>query len=1055
MINQLFDIASIRQNIEDVNQEVEKIKGSLSNLTAKIKIEVPSDIQTQIQKLNETFNSVNNSLGEISSGQLRYAKAMTENAKQATEAAKQAKLYAQAQRQVAVSSKQISDVLGVQAKSMAEATEQNRILRAAAKQLDLTNEANVATLKEYNKQIEANTEFIQKNSDAYVKQKMNIGNYNSVWKGMNTSVQQLVRELPSAKYGLDIFFLAISNNIPMLMDAIKGMQAFNKQMVETGQLDKKVSIGKELLKSLISWQTLAMVGVTLLVQYGDEIIKWVGNLFKGEKALSATAKAQEALNNAWKDGMQGAQKELIEMRLLTKAIADNTLSMNDRKKAVDEMRQRYPEHLKNLSDEKILAGKIGDAYNRISVNIMQTAIAQAKMNEIAKIAEQVFEIQKGDESLRDLTNLDSVLAEYNRYAEAIKNKTTEVTDRYATNGSGMSYHVYVTEEARKRLKRLEELVLLFQQAKEIEDTITSGNIISTLTDNEDGNKDKLFAEGTVGWFEQQISLLEEEIKNSDDRGVIEVIQEKIQKYRDEIDRLLGEEAQKEKPDKYGDWLENMLVLYGAESIEEAKEREKEAIRLFYEDKRKQIRNSYENATEEERKVYEALKAAETNELNEIDEKYNQKRIAEARKQAVKFNKEVNESLKKLDLANASKEHSLDVSILQEQAIVNQKYLDGLINEEQYQKELLAIQQEYARKGLQLQIDSATELLDKIVAEREKALQGGILEDALSAKLSQENIDRLTQLIEKLKAELGLMATEQGISNKKGMSLWGMLGLDDESLAIAEESLKGAMDIMGEIDNLVNASFDARLQRIEEETEAVEKSHEKQLESLQNLYNQGAISQEEYEARKRLQEELTEKKKEELAKKEAEIKEKQAKYDKATAIAQALINTALAISSAATVVPFIPLGTIAMGIASAMGALQVATIMATPLPKYAKGTSYHKGGLAVVGDGGKQEVVMTADGAYLTPDTPTVVNLPRGAKVIPDAGLLNPNDVHWARKPFIGGLSYDDKGEPIIINDYSSLEREQRLTRQEIEKQRREMRKYERNRQLSEYKKRMV
>ena len=99
--------------------------------------------------------------------------------------------------------------------------------------------------------------------------------------------------------------------------------------------------------------------------------------------------------------------------------------------------------------------------------------------------------------------------------------------------------------------------------------------------------------------------------------------------------------------------------------------------------------------------------------------------------------------------------------------------------------------------------------------------------------------------------------------------------------------------------------------------------------------------------------------------------------------------------------------------------------------------------------------MTSDGAYLTPDTPTIVNLPRGAKVIPDAGLLNPNDVHWERKPFIGGLSYDDKGEPIIINDYSSLEREQRLTRQEVEKQRKEMRKYERNRQLSEYKKRMV
>ena len=246
-----------------------------------------------------------------------------------------------------------------------------------------------------------------------------------------------------------------------------------------------------------------------------------------------------------------------------------------------------------------------------------------------------------------------------------------------------------------------------------------------------------------------------------------------------------------------------------------------------------------------------------------------------------------------------------------------------------------------------------------------------------------------------------------------------------------------------------------MQRIEEETEAVEESHERQLESLQNLYEQGAISQEEYEARKRLQEELTEKKKEELAKKEAELKNKQAKYDKASAIAQALINTALAITSAATVVPFVPLGSIAMGIASAMGALQVATIMATPLPKYAKGTSHHKGGLAIVGDGGKQEVVMTNDGAYLTPDTPTLINLPRGARVLPDADLLTADDLHWARKPFLGGLQYDENGMPIIINDYSSLEREQRMTRKQLEKYHREMVKMQRQTSVLNYKSRVV
>lgn len=996
MINQLFDINSIRQNITEVNKEVDKIKQNLQNLTAKIKIEVPSDIQTQINQLNTTFNSINSSLGEITTGQLRYAKALTESAKQAKLLAQEEAIRNKTAKQTIVTEQQVINVLNVEAKTMAEAAEQNRILRAAAKQLDLTNAENIKTLQIYNQQIEKNTEFIRKNSDAATQQKMNIGNYNSVWKGLNISVQQLVRELPSAKYGLDIFFLAISNNIPMLMDAIKGMQAFNKQMVETGQLDKKVSIGKELLKSLVSWQTAIMIGVTLLVQYGDEIIKWVGNLIKGEKVLSAAAIAQEHLNNAWKDGMTNAQRELTEMRLLTKAIGDNTISMNDRKKAVDEMRQRYPEHLQNLTDEEILAGKVGDAYNKIALSITQTAIAQAQMNEAVKLAEGIVEMQSKNNLFKGLNSIEEIDAELKK----IDDRQNEL---YSGNYRKVIGLEFLSDTAGKELLQLdkaEEQLKEYRKAyEEFLSFIDSANILKAINT---GNNTK----GTSG-------------------------------------------------KTYAEILADIITKYGAEPIEDNREREIEAINLWFADQVKAIKNIGEGATEEEIRAYQALVAKKENDIAAVNEKYDKKLEQEAKKIANAYNRMVRSGLQGMDNTYESDIYITDTNMMQEQTLLNEKYLQNKINEEQYQKEMLSIRQKYAKEGLETQIRYTEFELETLQELRTQALEQGIAEEDLDKNLTEENLQRLTQLIEKLKAELGLMASEQNIANKKGMSLWGILGLDDESLAIAEESLQGVSDIMGEIDNLVNASFDARLQRIEEEADAVEKSHDRQLESLQNLYEQGAISQEEYEARKRLQEEMTEKKKEELAKKEAELKNKQAKYDKASAIAQALINTALAITSAATVVPFIPLGSIAMGIASAMGALQVATIMATPLPKYAKGTKYHKGGLAVVGDGGKQEVVMTANGAYLTPDTPTLVNLPRGAKVLPDAGLLNPDDVHWARKPFIGGLSYDEKGEPIIINDYSSLEKEQRLTRLAIEKQRKEMRKYERNRQLSEYKRRAV
>lgn len=75
--------------------------------------------------------------------------------------------------------------------------------------------------------------------------------------------------------------------------------------------------------------------------------------------------------------------------------------------------------------------------------------------------------------------------------------------------------------------------------------------------------------------------------------------------------------------------------------------------------------------------------------------------------------------------------------------------------------------------------------------------------------------------------------------------------------------------------------------------------------------------------------------------------------KLTSIAQAGIATALAITEA---LPNIPLS-IVIG---ALGAIQVATILATPIPSYAEGTKgndRHPGGKALVGDAGKHEVVM--------------------------------------------------------------------------------------------------
>ena len=224
---------------------------------------------------------------------------------------------------------------------------------------------------------------------------------------------------------------------------------------------------------------------------------------------------------------------------------------------------------------------------------------------------------------------------------------------------------------------------------------------------------------------------------------------------------------------------------------------------------------------------------------------------------------------------------------------------------------------------------------------------------------------------------------------------------------------------------MDAMYDIQLQKIEEENEENRSHYDEEVERIESLAERGAISTEEAEARKTAAEKRRAEKEKELEKKKQEIEYKKAVWEKATSIAQAGIATALAITQA---LPNIALA----AVVGAMGAIQVATILATPIKAYAKGTGEkgHDGGLAMVGDGGKREVVVIGNTAWLTPDKPVVVDLPKGAMVYPDVDEWN------MEVPQAGAMSLTDK-EPrtLVVNDYKRLEKKMdernRLARMEM------------------------
>ena len=217
----------------------------------------------------------------------------------------------------------------------------------------------------------------------------NVGNYASSWNGLNVQPQQLLRELPSLTMSFNQFFLAISNNLPMFADELRRASEEFKRMKAEGLT--AIPVWKQLLGSIFSWQAALVIGITLLSAYGSEIAKWVGSLFKAEKAVNEVASAETNLANARRKGISDSMKERTELDLLYKATQDNKRSMKERIAAIDELRSKYPSYFGYMSNEEILVGKAANSYKQLRKELVASAISRAQLDKMTEISSQRYE----------------------------------------------------------------------------------------------------------------------------------------------------------------------------------------------------------------------------------------------------------------------------------------------------------------------------------------------------------------------------------------------------------------------------------------------------------------------------------------------------------------------------------------------------------------------------------------------------------------------------------------------------------------------------------------
>lgn len=227
----------------------------------------------------------------------------------------------------------------------------------------------------------------------------NVGNYAKGYNGLNMSVQQIVRELPSAAMGLNMFFLAISNNLPILTDEIKRAKAANEELKVSGQ--KGIPVWEQVVSSLFSWQSALMVGITLLTVHGDKVWEWAKRIIVGESAAEKMKKTLIELNEIEKNAYATQIKTRMELNGIISSIEKFNGTKEQEKQKIDELNSKYGSIFgayNNLAQWYDVLINKGDAYIN---SLFAQAKAQSYIQKAMEAEQKIRDIKaNGIESYR-------------------------------------------------------------------------------------------------------------------------------------------------------------------------------------------------------------------------------------------------------------------------------------------------------------------------------------------------------------------------------------------------------------------------------------------------------------------------------------------------------------------------------------------------------------------------------------------------------------------------------------------------------------------------------
>lgn len=741
-----------------------------------------------------------------------------------------------------------------------------------------------------------------------------------------------------------------------------------------------------------------LIGVLLAV-----ITAVVTAMVMFSNSVDEAAEKQKKLNALNKEAEKGVLAQKNELNQLVKIAKNDSLSKEKQADAIKKLNALSPEHLGNLTLENIKTQEATNAVMAYTDALMRNSRIKVLNKRLEEVQERI--IDEEDKPINDLAKEKGDWFDRNgmastelKYMDKDPKKQLEkwkkkYGDEYAKNMMDTYWYIYKT--------RKNTLHSLNQEGEEIskeitalqsKNAVTADNNLQNIIAPEKPKKEKDLEKQKNNDLEKSRDAITKslEIKAEADKKYLEL--ERLKK--EEEFKIMQENKQKEWDLELQDY-ENRKTEINSQNAEinaQIRKTEDEVLKLQ--------RDRKETKSPEAQKNFDSaiagLQATNTKRKtlitanNLIEEQifqthgFNLLRIEE-KWETLSYEKKVEALQSKIDLERNAAEDTINNITTMDQArlalsqMQHLKLTDlELRNIKTLEDAKIALRENADRAYLKSQL--------KMLKDQQELLNQLINDPSLSSEATaklKKDLDELTIKITEVKSAMkggeesdNKKVVEENDAEKEKLDILGFSAKDWEKAWKNLDTTKGKIEAVKMIVQSLSSAFQsfAQLQQnmANSQMSKFEKDNSAKKKELLKQLNEGLISQTEYNKQVQLLEAET-------ANKKAEISYKQAKVERALKVAEIITSTSLAIMQAYSQLGPIG-GTIAAVVIGTLGAIQLGTVMSTPLPDkptFAKGGFTGKG-YGVPDESGFKKAGDVHEGEYVAPKW--MVEHPRHAKV---------------------------------------------------------------------------